>query len=126
VEARRRRTNMKFTRSLIEKVVKESLQRVKYLKLKEQGEEEAQPEPEASGKAQRIPPDAEKALQYADRIDQKAEYLAFFGEILDRMMQLPSGTTPEDLRKVLMHGFDDKLGKSLFNYIKGNITKREV
>ena len=117
---------MKFTRSLIEKVVKESLQRAKDLELKEQGEEKAQQEPDVSGKPQRVPPDVEKALQYADRVDQKAEYLAFFGEILDRMMQLPSGTTPDDLRKVLMHGFDDKLGKSLFNYIKGNVTKKEM
>tara|TARA_B100000131_G_C17816629_1_gene491952 strand:- start:102 stop:449 length:348 start_codon:yes stop_codon:yes gene_type:complete len=115
---------MKITRSLIEKVVKESLKRSKQ-KLSEEEEKPVQGGEEQDPSSGRIPPDAEKALQYAERIDQKNEYLAFFSAILDKMMTLPSGTTPEDLRAVLMKGFDEKLGKSLFNYIKGNVEKQQ-
>jgi hypothetical protein len=87
---------MKITKNYVRKIVKETLR-------------EAQ-----------VPADVRVADQYAQRIDQKAEYLAHWPQQLKRMMKLPAGVNPENLRQVLVTVFG-KPGSQIYSMIKSQV-----
>ena len=104
---------MKLNKKRLQKLVLESLAK----KLREQ-EEAAAPEPEEK-KLQQV----QRALDYAEEIDNKAEYRQFYGPILKRMMMLPSGVTAMDVAEILRDGLGEKLGARIYQMIKGETEK---
>lgn len=103
---------MKLNKNKIRKLVMESLAK----KLKEQ--EDAAPEQEEK-KLQQV----KRALDYAQEIDNKAEYRQFYGPILKQMMMLPSGVTAMDVAEILRDGLGEKLGARIYQMIKGETEK---
>ncbi len=104
---------MKLNKKRLQKLVLESLAK----KLREQ-EEAAAPEPEEK-KLQQV----QRALDYAEEIDNKAEYRQFYGPILKKMMMLPSGVTAMDVAEILRDGLGEKLGARIYQMIKGETEK---
>ena len=106
---------MKIKKKRLQKLVIESLTK----KLREE-ESPSSPAPEDK-KLQQV----QRALDYADEIDNKAEYRQFYGPILKKMMALPSGVTAMDVAEILRDGLGDKLGSRIYQMIKGDTEKAQ-
>ena len=106
---------MKINKKRLQKLVIESLTK----KLREE-ESPSSPAPEDK-KLQQV----QRALDYADEIDNKAEYRQFYGPILKKMMALPSGVTAMDVAEILRDGLGDKLGSRIYQMIKGDTEKAQ-
>ena len=97
---------MKMSKERLTKLVKESLKK----RLAEQ-------------EGQKVLQQVQRALDYAQDIDNKAEYRQFYGPILKQMMTLPSGVTAMDVAEILKDGLGDKIGPRIYQMIKGETEK---
>lgn len=97
---------MKFNKKRLTKLVKESLRK----KLAEQ---------DSQKQLQQV----KRALDYAQDIDNKAEYRQFYGPILKQMMSLPTGVTAMDVADILKDGLGDKIGPRVYQMIKAETSK---
>lgn len=121
---------MKLTKGYILKLIKEELSTLSEedvdlaadLSDESSNTDDADP---SSGKKQdkKLLQHVQRALDYAEMIDNKAEYQQFYGPILQQMMKLPQGVTAMDVADILRSGLGDKLGQRIYQMIKGETEK---
>ena len=100
---------MKFNKTNLKKLVTESLKK----KLEEQG---------------KLAADVTATLKYAERINNKQEYLQLMPVMLKKMLNPEGSVTQQDLLDVLKQGLGDRLGATVYSLIKkemGSVKKSE-
>ena len=90
---------MKINKTNLKKLVTESLKK----KLEEQG---------------KLAADVTATLKYAERINNKQEYLQLMPVMLKKMLNPEGSVTQQDLLDVLKQGLGDRLGATVYSLIK--------
>jgi hypothetical protein len=90
---------MKINKTNLKKLVTEALNK----KLEEQG---------------KLAADVSATLRYAEKINNKQEYIQLMPVMLKKMLNPEGAVTQQDLLDVLKQGFGDRLGATVYSLIK--------